>query len=103
MFGLPQRLWQWLSEKSEIEKDLLGIDISHKKRNKLIENILNCKFEIKGKSTFKEEFVTCGGVDLSEIDPNTMEDKKVKGLFFSNNWACEVSPAKNNRLAVVYL
>ena len=83
MFGLPQRLWQWLSEKSEIEKDLLWIDISHKKRNKLIENILNCKFEIKGKSTFKEEFVTCGGVDLSEVDPNTMEAKKVKGLFFS--------------------
>ena len=38
---------------------------------------------IKGKTTFKEEFVTCGGVSLSEIDHNTMESKKIKGLYFS--------------------
>ncbi len=83
LFGLPSRLWQWLCEKSEIEKELLWLDISNKKRNKLLENLVNCPFEINGKSTFKEEFVTCGGVDLSEIDANTMESKRINGLFFS--------------------
>jgi hypothetical protein len=38
---------------------------------------------IKGKTTFKEEFVTCGGVDLAEIDANTMESKLVPGLHFA--------------------
>lgn len=83
LFGLPSRLWAWLCSQSEIENNLLWLDISNKKRNKLLENILNCMFEINGKSTFKEEFVTCGGIDLSEIDPNTMEAKKAKGVFFS--------------------
>jgi predicted Rossmann fold flavoprotein len=83
LFGLPARLWTWLCSLSDISKELLWQDISNKKKNKLIENILRCTFAINGKSTFKEEFVTCGGVDLSDIDPKTLESKKVKGLFFS--------------------
>lgn len=83
LFDLPSRLWAWLCIQSEIENSLLWLDISNKKRNKLLDNILNCPFEINGKSTFKEEFVTCGGIDLSEIDPISMEAKKAKGLFFA--------------------
>jgi predicted Rossmann fold flavoprotein len=83
MFQIPTRLWIWLCEKAEIEPNLLWLDISNKKRNKLIENLQNCPFEVNGKSTFKEEFVTCGGVDLSEVDSETLESKKVPGLFFS--------------------
>ncbi|MES2798202.1 MAG: aminoacetone oxidase family FAD-binding enzyme, partial [Bacteroidota bacterium] len=83
LFGLPSRLWVWLCENSDISKDLLWLDISNKKKNKLAENLQNCPFQIEGKSTFKEEFVTCGGVDLSEIVPDTLEAIKVKGLYFS--------------------
>jgi predicted Rossmann fold flavoprotein len=83
MFGLPARLWVYLCDLSEIDSKLLWLDISQKKKNKLIENIQNCPFEINGKSTSKEEFVTCGGVILDEVCPETLEAKKVPGLFFS--------------------
>lgn len=51
--------------------------------NKLIEFLIRCPFQIKGKTTFKEEFVTCGGVDLAEVNLESMESKKVKNLFFA--------------------
>ena len=51
--------------------------------NRLLELMIRCPFQIKGKTTFKEEFVTCGGVDLKEVDLETMESKKVKNLFFA--------------------
>lgn len=53
------------------------------KINKLIENLLRFSLKVSGKTTFKEEFVTAGGVSLNEIDANTMESKLVKGLFFA--------------------
>ena len=52
-------------------------------QNKLIENLLRNSYEVKGKTTFKEEFVTCGGISLSEIDPNTMESRKTPGIYFA--------------------
>ena len=48
-----------------------------------MEFIIRCPFEIKGKTTFKEEFVTCGGVDLKSIDLETMESKMQKGMYFA--------------------
>ena len=54
-----------------------------KNLNKLVEFLIRCPFQIKGKTTFKEEFVTCGGVDVKEIDLETMESKKTKNLFFA--------------------
>ena len=51
--------------------------------NKLIEFLIRCPFYIKEKTTFKEEFVTCGGVDLAEVNLESMESKKVKNLFFA--------------------
>jgi predicted flavoprotein YhiN len=48
-----------------------------------MEALLRCPFQIKGKTTFKEEFVTCGGVDLKSIDIETMESKTMKGLYFA--------------------
>ena len=45
--------------------------------------MIRCPFEIKGKTTFKEEFVTCGGVDLKSIDLETMESKLIKGIYFA--------------------
>jgi predicted Rossmann fold flavoprotein len=83
LFQLPQRLWTRLCELSEIEEKKIWSELPQKNLNRLIEFLIRCPFQIKGKTTFKEEFVTCGGVDLKEVDLETLESKKVKGLFFS--------------------
>ena len=54
-----------------------------REQNKLISLLCAGPFAIKGKTTFKEEFVTAGGVVLSEVDPSTMQSRKVPGLFFA--------------------
>jgi predicted flavoprotein YhiN len=48
-----------------------------------MESLIRCPFQIKGKTTFKEEFVTCGGVDLKSINIETMESKTMQGLYFA--------------------
>jgi predicted Rossmann fold flavoprotein len=82
-FGLPLRLWERLVELAEIESTKLWGDASNKDINRLIEFLIRCPFAIKGKTTFKEEFVTCGGVDLKEIDLETMQSKKIARLYFA--------------------
>lgn len=81
LYNLPQRLWQKICALSEIEEVLIWAELPHKKMNRLLEFIIRCPFPIKGKTTFKEEFVTCGGLDLNEIDLTTMQSKKVAGLY----------------------
>ncbi|MBD3628244.1 NAD(P)/FAD-dependent oxidoreductase [Cyclobacterium sp.] len=83
LFDLPARLWQYLVAHAAIEDNLIWGEISKKKINKLIENLFNFSLIISGKTTFKEEFVTAGGVDLQQIDSNTMESKLIPGLFFA--------------------
>lgn len=83
LFNLPQRLWLRLCELAEIEPDRIWAEMSNRNINKLIEYLIRCPFNISGKTTFKEEFVTCGGISLDEIDFTTMESKKVKGLYFA--------------------
>ncbi len=83
MFSIPHRLWQRLCELADVEETKTWSELSLKKVNKLIEFLIRCPFEIKGKTTFKEEFVTCGGVDLREVDLDTMESKLVKNIFFA--------------------
>jgi predicted Rossmann fold flavoprotein len=83
LFGLPQRLWERLCALAEVPAEKIWAELPQKNINKLLENLLRCPFHIKGKTTFKEEFVTCGGVDLSEIDLERMESKKIKGLHFA--------------------
>ncbi len=82
-FGLPQRLWEFLLEQSYIHKETRWADLPVKEQNKLIKNLSACEFTIKGKTTFKEEFVTAGGIKLLEVDANTMMSKKVENLFFA--------------------
>jgi len=83
LFGLPQRLWLRLCELSTIEEQRIWSELPQKNLNRLIEFIIRCPFAIQGKTTFKEEFVTCGGVDLRDINPETMESKKTENLFFA--------------------
>jgi predicted Rossmann fold flavoprotein len=82
-FGLPNRLWNYLLHLSEIKEDTRWADLPSKEQNKLIKNLTAGEFVVDGKTTFKEEFVTCGGIKLSEIDPNTMQSKKMTNLFFA--------------------
>ncbi len=83
LFALPQRLWQRLCSLAELEESKIWAELPLKNINKLIEFLIRCPFQIKGKTTFKEEFVTCGGVDLAEVNLESMESRKVKNLFFA--------------------
>lgn len=82
-FALPNRLWEYLLVQSGIHPDLRWADLPAREQNKLIKNLCAGEFMVKGKTTFKEEFVTAGGIDLSEIDFNTMQSKKHPGLYFA--------------------
>ncbi len=82
-FSLPVRYWKNLLVNVGFPEGFRWMDLSGKYLNKLTEEISNAVFHVNGKSTFKEEFVTCGGVDLNEIDFNNMESKLFSGLYFS--------------------
>ncbi len=81
--GLPQRLWEYLVDQSAISKEKRWADLSYKEQQRLVRLVLGSEFQVKGKTTFKEEFVTSGGVRLNEIDHHTMMSKKTAGLFFA--------------------
>lgn len=82
-FGLPNRMWIHLLRKVQIDAHSLWLDLSKKNKNKLINILLNDVYAVSGKTTFKEEFVTCGGVSLSEVSFKTMESRLCKGLYFA--------------------
>lgn len=82
-FGLPKRLWEYQLEQCGITETLRWGDMPAAAQNKLIERLIRDTYEVKGKTTFKEEFVTCGGVSLQEIDPQTMESRIVPGIYFA--------------------
>ena len=79
---IPSRLWQSIVEHAGITQQNWA-DISKKQLHALANEISGARFQVNGKSTFKEEFVTCGGVKLSEVDFKTMQSKLHNGLFFS--------------------
>jgi hypothetical protein len=81
-FGFANRLWSYFLNKANIPEGKKWIDLSKKEVNVLVDVLLKDTYKVHGKTTFKEEFVTCGGISLAEIDFNTMESKKCKGLFF---------------------
>lgn len=82
-FALPARLWNFLLQQSSIKADLRWADLPAQEQNKLIKNLCTNEFIVKGKTTFKEEFVTAGGIKLNEIDHNTMQSNIKPGLFFA--------------------
>lgn len=81
-FGLPNRLWLHILQESEIDAECRWSDLPSKQQNRLIKNLTAHELSVKGKTTFKDEFVTAGGISLSEIDPQTMQSRKLPGLFF---------------------
>ena len=81
--GLPARSWEFFDEQSGIKSEWRWADLPSTEQNKFIKNLSSYEFEVKGKTTFKEEFVTAGGIKLNEVDANTMMSKKVPNLFFA--------------------
>jgi len=82
-FGLPQRLWEYLLQQSGISALIRWADLTTISQNKLIKNLCSQEYAVKGKTTFKEEFVTAGGVNLLEVDANTMQSRIHSNLFFA--------------------
>jgi predicted Rossmann fold flavoprotein len=82
-FNLPSRLWEYFIQRCRIDADLRWADLPAKEQNKLIKMLCSDDFEVQGKTTFKEEFVTAGGIHLKEVDVDTMQSKIVKNLFFA--------------------
>ncbi len=82
-FGLPSRLWEFIARQSGIKTEWRWADLPSAMENKFIKHLCNYECSIKGKTTFKEEFVTAGGIKLNEVDANTMMSKKVPNLFFA--------------------
>lgn len=79
---ISKRLWNYLLQKAGISLQLNWADLSNKQLQALSKELLQGQYQVQGKSTFKDEFVTCGGVDLNEIDFKTYEAKRFPGLFF---------------------
>lgn len=83
LFDLPSNLWKALMARADINETARFADLSNKEILSFVELLRSDRYEINGQTTYKEEFVTCGGVLLDEVQFKTMESKKVPGLFFA--------------------
>ncbi len=82
-YGLQDRLWRFLLEKVELNPDKKWMELGKKGINKIVQVLAHDCYEANGKTTFKEEFVTCGGISLDDINFKTMESKVVPNLHFT--------------------
>lgn len=85
-FGLPNRLWKRLGETAGIRPDQRWADLNKAQTRALATELTAGRYQVNGKSTFKEEFVTAGGVSLKEINFKTMESKLFPGLYFAGEF-----------------
>ena len=83
IFDITNRFWQRILFVSGIDTAKQIANINNKEMQKIIENLCSCRMNVTGKSTFKEEFVTAGGVDLKEMDFKTMKSKKLPNFYIS--------------------
>jgi len=82
-FDLPRRLWDYITGRCGITETTRWGELPATAQNKLVEHLLRDMYQVSGKTTFKEEFVTCGGVRPSEVDAQTMQSRMVPGLYFA--------------------
>ncbi|HXB13228.1 MAG TPA: NAD(P)/FAD-dependent oxidoreductase [Bacteroidia bacterium] len=82
-FKMPGRLWLFLLSKLDINPEITLERLGKKNMNRLLNLLLNDEYKVEGKTTFKEEFVTCGGVSLSNVSMDTMESKVCPGMYFA--------------------
>ena len=82
-FDIPNRLWESIVLASQIDIEAKWADLTKNQLTNLTNQLTNAEFQVNGKSTFKEEFVTAGGIDLKEINFKTMESKILSDLYFA--------------------
>lgn len=83
-FDLPSRLWDYLADKTLAERaQNRWQNLSQKELNRLVNTLCNDTYQIAGRAAFKDEFVTCGGIDLASIDPSTLESKHLPHVYFA--------------------
>ena len=82
-FELPKRLWENLVKAAGITEETKWADLNKNQLNALTEQLTNGEYQVNGKSTFKEEFVTAGGIQLKEVNFKTMESKLLPNLYFA--------------------
>lgn len=82
-FQLPGRLWEFLIGKLEFGENMIWQNLGKKNINRLVHLLTNDEYQVQGKTTFKEEFVTCGGVSLYDVDMKTMQSRKSPNLYFA--------------------
>jgi len=82
-FDFPNRLWESLVTAANINAETKWADLTRNELQALAAQLVNGEYQVNGKSTFKEEFVTAGGVDLKEVNFKTMESKRVENLYFA--------------------
>ena len=83
VFGLPSRLWTYMTDDIISDKEKNWASLSKTELNAIVQNLKSASFTVSGKSTFKEEFVTAGGVALSQINFKCFESKIQPGLFMA--------------------
>lgn len=83
LFDFPTRLWERLVLTSGISETLTWADLSNKHLQTLVATLQEGEYQVNGKSTFKDEFVTAGGIDLRDVNFKTMESKLCKDLYFA--------------------
>lgn len=83
-FDLPSRLWAYLAEKTLGERARnRWQNLNKKEQNRLVNALCNDSYQIAGRAAFKDEFVTCGGISLSAVNPHTLESKTLPNVFFA--------------------
>jgi predicted Rossmann fold flavoprotein len=85
-FMLSARLWEYLLDAAEVDSQLKWSELPSKAQHKLIHTLTTQRLMVEGKTTFKEEFVTCGGIRLDEIEPSTMESKRIPNFYLGGEW-----------------
>lgn len=79
--GIPRRLWEYILKRAETPITKMAADLSKFEFNKIIENLCRMPFDTDGRTMFKEEFVTAGGIDLAQVNSKSMEIKGLAGLY----------------------
>ena len=83
-FGLPQRLWAYLLEKTLGGRTTVRwAELNKKDVNRLVNVLTNDTYQVAGRAAFKDEFVTCGGISLKAVNPSTLESRHVPHLYFA--------------------
>lgn len=82
-FALPQRLWEYLAQQAGIATHTRWADLQLQQQNRFVQLLVQGSFEVRGKTTFKEEFVTAGGIDVKDVEPHTMQSRLKPGLYFA--------------------